>query len=70
MKIEQIKIMTQHGDYTLLGKILGINVPAAKMRFLRGNEKAKQALIMIIENREELIREFQKDENINKPSLE
>lgn len=60
MTIEQIKEKTQYGDYTLLGQVLGINAPAAKMRFLRGDEKSKEALIKIIENREELIKQFQK----------
>jgi hypothetical protein len=59
MTIEQIKKKTQYGDYTLLGQVLGLNAPAAKMRFLRGDEKAKEALLKIIANREELIKEFQ-----------
>ena len=58
MTIEQIKIQTQYGGYTLLGQVLGINAPAAKQRFLRGDEKAKAALLKIIENREKLIKEF------------
>lgn len=58
MTIEQIKTQTQYGDYTLLGQVLGINAPAAKQRFLRGDEKAKAALLKIIENREKLIKEF------------
>jgi hypothetical protein len=60
MTIEQIKKSTQYGDYTLLGQVLGLNAPAAKMRFLRGDEQAKNALVKIIANREELIKEFQK----------
>lgn len=59
MTIEQIKKKTQYGDYTLLGQVLGINAPAAKQRFLRGNIRSKEALVKIIENREELIKEFQ-----------
>lgn len=58
MTIEQIIKNTQYGDYTLLGQVLGINAPAAKMRFLRGDEKAKEALQKIIESRNELIRQF------------
>ena len=38
---------------------MGLNAPAAKMRFLRGDEKSKEALLKIIANREELIKEFQ-----------
>ncbi len=65
MTIEQIKKNTQYGDYTLLGQVLGINAPAAKMRFLRGDETAKEALLKIISNREQLIKEFQvKNETI------
>ena len=58
MTIEQIKAKTQYGDYTLLGQVLGLNAPAAKMRFLRGDEQSKLAMIKIIENREQLIKEF------------
>ena len=58
MTIEQIKEKTQYGDYTLLGKVMGINAPAAKMRFLRGDEKSKEALLKIIENRESLIEQY------------
>lgn len=65
MTIEQIKKKTQYGDYTLLGQVLGINAPAAKMRFLRGDEKSKEALVKIIENRENLIEEFKETENGN-----
>ena len=58
MTIEQIKSKTQYGDYTLLGQVLGVNAPAAKMRFLRGDEQSKLAMIKIIENREQLIKEI------------
>lgn len=58
MTIEQIKEKTQYGDYTFLGQILGLKSSAAKMRFLRGDEKTKQVLLRIIKCREDLIREF------------
>ena len=58
MTIEQIKTKTQYGDYTLLGQVLGLNAPAAKMRFLRGDENSRQAMIKIIENGEQLIKDF------------
>jgi hypothetical protein len=61
MTIEQIKKKTLYGDYTLLGQVMGINAPAAKMRFFRGDEKAKKMLEKIINNRENLIREFQQE---------
>jgi hypothetical protein len=64
MTIEQIKKKTLYGDYTMLGQVLGVKSPTAKMRFLRGDETAKNALIEIIANRENLIRKFQdKQEN-------
>ncbi|WP_189337163.1 hypothetical protein [Flavobacterium laiguense] len=40
MTIEEIKLKTQYGDYTTLGQVLGINAPAAKQRFLRGDQTA------------------------------
>ena len=58
MTIEQIKDKTMYGDYTLLGQIMGIRAPTAKMRFLRGDEIAKNMLLKIIASREELIKEF------------
>ncbi|SEO39657.1 hypothetical protein SAMN05444671_3336 [Flavobacterium sp. CF108] len=64
MTIEQIKEKTLYGDYTLLGQVMGINAPAAKMRFFRGDEIAKKALLKIIANREALIKEFQKKTKI------
>ncbi|WP_316634322.1 hypothetical protein [uncultured Flavobacterium sp.] len=68
MTIEQIKEKTLYGDYTLLGHVMGINAPAAKMRFFRGDEKAKNALIKIISNREKLIKEFQSKETRSEKS--
>lgn len=59
LTIEQIKKNIRYGDYTILGQVLKINAPAAKMRFIRGNEIAVATLIKIIENREALIQEFQ-----------
>lgn len=59
MTIEQIKEKTLYGDYTLLGQVMGIKAPAAKMRFFRGDEIAKKTLLKIIANREALIKEFQ-----------
>ena len=58
MTIEQIKTKPQYGDYTLLGQVIGLNAPAAKMRFLRGDENSRQAMIKIIENRQQLIKDF------------
>lgn len=58
MTTEEIKKNIQYGDYTTLGQVLNINATAAKMRFIRGDEKARQALVKIIKNREKLIKEF------------
>ena len=55
MTIEQIKEKIQYGDYTILGSVLKLNAPAAKMRFLRGDEEAKSILEKIVENRDALI---------------
>lgn len=68
MTIEQIKQKTLYGDYTLLGQVLGIKSATAKMRFLRGDQMAKNALIDIIISREALIRKFQnkKEESKNR----
>lgn len=62
MTIEQIKLKLQYGDYTILGQVLGVNAPAAKMRFLRGDEEAREKLEKIIENRSQLIEELKTKE--------
>jgi len=64
MTIEQIKKETQYGDYTTLGKILGLPAATAKMRFLRGDEEARLALEKIIENRNKLIDEYKTNESV------
>lgn len=58
MTIEQLKEKVEYGDYTTLGLLLNVNPATAKMRFFRGNEDAKKALEKIIENRENLIKEY------------
>lgn len=40
--IEQNKKKTLYGDYTHIGQVMGINAPAAKMRFFKGDEKEKK----------------------------
>ena len=59
MTIEEIKQRVQYGDYTTLGKVLETTSDAAKKRLLRGDQKAREAMIKIIESRENLIKEFQ-----------
>lgn len=60
MKIEQIKEKIQYGDYITLGKMFKIPTATIKSRFLRGDEKAAEAMIKIIEAREKLIEDFRK----------
>lgn len=61
MTIEEIREKTEYGDYVTLAKMLGIDNPVtAKMRLLRGNEEAHEAMELIIKSREDLINEFHK----------
>lgn len=60
MTIEQIKKKTQYGDYTTLGLMLGITPMAAKMRFIRGDQEAKEAMEKILEARENLLKNHKK----------
>lgn len=65
MTIEQIKEKVQYGDFTTLGGMLKASPAAAKMRFLRGDKQAKEALEQILLNREKMILDFQ-NENLIK----
>ena len=58
MTLEQIKSKIKYGDYNVLGEMLEITVAAAKMRFMRNDEKAIEAMKNIIETRESLIENF------------
>lgn len=64
MTIEQIKSKIQYGDYTSLAKVLNVNAPAAKMRFLRGDDVARETLEKIITGREELIEKLSNTNSI------
>lgn len=56
MTFEQIKSKIEYGDYNVLQKILNSKtVQAARMRFLRGDEDAIEAMKKIQENRERFI---------------
>lgn len=59
MTIEEIKMKLKYGDYNTLGQILRITPDAAKMRFKRKDFTAIEAMIKIIQSREDLIREYQ-----------
>lgn len=61
MTLEQIKSKIKYGDYNVLGEMLGTTVAAAKMRFMRGDEKAIEAMQNIIEAREKLIENFNQE---------
>ena len=63
MQLDQIKMKMKYGDYNTLGQILGISPDAAKMRFNRKDALAIEAMIKIIETREDLIREYQEGKN-------
>lgn len=63
MQLDQIKLKMKYGDYNTLGQILGISPDAAKMRFNRKDALAIEAMIKIIETREDLIREYQAGKN-------
>lgn len=65
MKIGQIKKRIAYGDYQTLSKMLGISSEAAKKRFQRGDKEAASALTQVIEQRENLIKEFQSKKNKN-----
>lgn len=60
MTFEQIKKNITYGDYNLLQKLLGApTVAAARMRFLRGEDKeAIEAMKAIQENREKFIKQY------------
>ncbi|NMH29612.1 hypothetical protein [Flavobacterium silvaticum] len=58
MTLEQLKKKIRYGDYSTLGLMLGINPDAAKMRFMRNDDKAIIAMTLIIESRERLIADF------------
>ncbi|MFA7448775.1 MAG: hypothetical protein WCY77_10085 [Weeksellaceae bacterium] len=64
MTFEQVKKNIVYGDYNLLQKILNApSVAAARMRFLRGEDReAIEAMKAIQENREEFIKKYQENE--------
>jgi hypothetical protein len=58
MTLEEIKEKIEYGDYITLGKMFKIPTATIKSRFLRGDEKAAQAMTKIIEAREKVIEDF------------
>ncbi len=64
-RLEQLKSKMQVGDYMQLAKMLDCTRDAAKMRLRRGDTEAIKGLQTLIENREQLIQDFQA-KNLNK----
>jgi hypothetical protein len=60
MTLEQLKKMMRYGDYATLARMLEINPEAAKMRLLRHDDQALEAMILVVESRERLIADFLK----------
>lgn len=60
MTIEEIKEKIQYGDYITLGKMFKLPTSTVKARFLRGDEKAAEAMTKIIVAREKVIEDFRK----------
>lgn len=59
-KFKHIKGQIKTGDFITLGRMLGTDTStAARMRFLRKDVEAVQAMETIIKNRENLIRTYQ-----------
>ncbi|CVK15879.1 hypothetical protein Ga0061079_103190 [Apibacter mensalis] len=48
----------QYGDFVTLSEMLGCTSQAARMRYERGDKKAKEALSIIIETRRKIIKEY------------
>jgi len=61
MKLEQIKHKIRYGDYITLSEMLNTTPDTAKMRVRRGDEEALSAAMVIILNREALIRMYKED---------
>lgn len=56
---EQIKAEIRIGDYDLVAEMLGLTRDAVKMRIRRNDSEALAALEKVIENRKELINNYQ-----------
>lgn len=59
MKTEQKFDKIDYGDFVILGKMLGINPDAARMRYRRGKEDAVEAMNKLQKMKEELISDNQ-----------
>lgn len=58
MAIEELKKKIQYGDYNTLGKMLDVPPTTAKARLFRDDKQAAEAMLLIIESRDELIESF------------
>lgn len=66
MKSEQIKNKIRYGDYITLSEMLNTTPESAKMRIRRNDKAALSAVLVIIENREKLIRNYKQEEKHTK----
>lgn len=59
---EQIKPNILKGDFVTLGKMMGLEPDTARQRFNRDKEDAVLAMQTLLENRNEFIEEYQKNQ--------
>ncbi|WP_417289647.1 hypothetical protein [Corallibacter sp.] len=55
---KEIELKIELGDYVTLGKMLGVPQNTARMRFKRDNLKAVEAMKLLIESRDQLIKSY------------
>ena len=59
MTLEILKSKIEYGDYNTLGKMLEISSPSAAARFKRNDFEAIEAMTLLIERKEQLIKDYQ-----------
>lgn len=64
MTLKQIKENLEVGDYILAAKLLKISPENVRTRLARNKNDVKVALLCIIENRKELIKNFHKSRKL------
>lgn len=55
MDSTEIRKKKKYGDFGILAESLGIPYEAAKKRYYRGNKKAAEIMLKIIESREKVV---------------
>lgn len=58
MENEPRKFKSMPGDYIILGEMLGVAPDTARMRLRRNNSEAIEGLKIIVENRNELVKNY------------